>query len=86
MRFRVFIEKKSHKQLEKFDEETREYILNKVRELKQGFSSRLDIKKLRGYKNHYRLRVGDYRILFEMENYKIIIYAILPREKAYRRD
>jgi len=86
MRFRVFIEKKAHKQLEKFDEETREYILNKVRELKQGFSSRLDIKKLRGYKNHYRLRVGDYRILFEMENYKIIIYAILPREKAYKRD
>ena len=50
-----------------------------------GFTSRLDIKKLRGYKSHYRIKVGKYRILFELEKpRKIIVYAILPRKKAYK--
>ncbi len=85
MKFRVFIEKKVLKQLEKFDEKTRDNLLNKFRELKHGFSPRLDIKKLKGFKNHYRLRIGNFRILFEIEDNKIIIYAILPREKAYKK-
>ncbi|MGC8998728.1 MAG: type II toxin-antitoxin system RelE family toxin [Candidatus Bathyarchaeia archaeon] len=40
--------------------------------------------KLRGYKNHYRFRVGKYRILFELEAERtIIVYAVLPRKTAY---
>jgi len=48
-----------------------------------GFTPRLDIKKLRGYRNHYRLRIGEYRILFELEKpRKVIVYAILPRKQV----
>ncbi len=64
---------------------TKDNLLNKFRELKNGFSPRLDIKKLKGFKSHYRLRIGNFRILFEIENNKIIIYAILSREKAYKK-
>ena len=42
-----------------------------------------DVKKLRGYTNAYRLRVGDYRILFDM-NGLIEITDVLPRGQAYR--
>ena len=42
-----------------------------------------DVKKLQGYKNAYRLCVGDYRILFDM-NEKIKKPDILPREAAYK--
>jgi len=42
-----------------------------------------DVKKLKGYSNAYRLRVGDYRILFDM-NGKIEITNILPRGEAYK--
>jgi mRNA interferase RelE/StbE len=42
-----------------------------------------DVKKLKGYSNAYRLRVGDYRILFDM-NGEIEITAILPRGDAYK--
>ena len=50
----------------------------------EGFSRKLDIVKLRGYKNNYRLRVGRYRVLFELEAERtIIVYAVLPRKKAY---
>ena len=48
-----------------------------------GFSSKLDIKKLKGYKNHYRLRIGRYRVLFELEKpRRIIVYAILPQKAS----
>ncbi|MCJ7609717.1 type II toxin-antitoxin system RelE/ParE family toxin [Candidatus Bathyarchaeota archaeon] len=37
-----------------------------------------------GYKNHYRLRVGKYRVLFELQPEKTtVIYTILPRKRAY---
>lgn len=42
-----------------------------------------DVKKLQGYKNSYRLRVGDYRILFDMDG-KIEIIDVLPRGEAYK--
>jgi len=42
-----------------------------------------DVKRLRGYKNAYRLRVGDYRILFDV-NGQIEIADILPRGSAYK--
>ena len=43
-----------------------------------------DVKKLKGYSNAYRLRVGSYRILFDM-NEKIEITDVLPRGKAYKK-
>ena len=42
-------------------------------------------KKLAGYDNFYRLRVGDLRILFTCENEDIIILDIKPRGQAYKR-
>ncbi len=43
-----------------------------------------DIKKLQGYSNLYRLRIGDYRIIYEVMDDKIIIDAVLPRGEAYK--
>jgi mRNA interferase RelE/StbE len=36
-------------------------------------SKNLNIKKLKGYKNRYRLRVWDYRIIYEVHNNELII-------------
>jgi len=36
----------------------------------------LDIKKLSGYKQRYRLRIGKYRILFDKYDDKLIIIVI----------
>lgn len=43
-----------------------------------------DVKRLTNYTPEYRLRVGDYRILFETEKDKIIIYRIRHRKDAYK--
>lgn len=44
-----------------------------------------DIRKLIGYENEYRLRVGDLRVLFTIENDIIIINDIKPRGQVYKR-
>jgi mRNA interferase RelE/StbE len=43
-----------------------------------------DVKRLTDFTPEYRLRVGDYRILFEIEETTIIIYRIRHRRDAYR--
>ena len=43
-----------------------------------------DIQKLRGSKNEYRLRVGNHRVLFELEGNKIIVYAVGDRKDIYQ--
>lgn len=44
-----------------------------------------DIKKLQGIEEGYRLRVGDLRVLFSMEDDNIYIDNIIPRGQAYKR-
>ena len=44
-----------------------------------------DIRKLQGYKNIFRLRVGDYRIIYKTTENGIYIEDILPRGSAYKR-
>ena len=84
-RYYVFLERKASKHLEKLSEDVRNRIIEALHTLRdEGFSLRLDIKKLRGYKKHYRIRIGKYRILFELRpERKIVVYAILPRKAAY---
>jgi mRNA interferase RelE/StbE len=43
-----------------------------------------DVKRLTNFTPEYRLRVGEYRILFEVEGKKIVIYRIRHRKDAYR--
>ncbi len=86
-RYEVSITRKALKELNGLDERSKNRVLKALVILRDyGFSSRLDIKKLRGYRNHYRIRVGDYRILFELvKPRKVIVYAILPRKKAFKK-
>ncbi|MDR2505057.1 MAG: type II toxin-antitoxin system RelE/ParE family toxin [Oscillospiraceae bacterium] len=42
-----------------------------------------DIKKLVGG-DGYRVRVGDYRILYDMDGERITVYGIKPRGQAYK--
>ncbi len=44
----------------------------------------LDIKKMRGYKNYYRIRMGNYRIGCRIEGNRIIFYRIKSRNDIYK--
>ena len=44
-----------------------------------------DVKKLTNFTPEYRLRVGQFRVLFEFENEtRIIVYRVVHRREAYR--
>lgn len=57
----------------------RGHILTGIERLPMG-----DIKKLQGYTNSYRLRIGMYRVLFTTSNDTITIDDVLPRGDAYK--
>ena len=43
-----------------------------------------NVKKLKGSGKEYRLRVGDYRVLFELEGRRATVYAVGNRKDIYR--
>ena len=72
--------KEAVKHIKTLDKPTKRRIKLAIEKLPSG-----DIKKLVGYENDYRLRVGDYRVLFSKNDNIIIIKDILPRGEAYKR-
>lgn len=74
------------KQVEKFikkqDKPTQVRIIQAVRVLPEG-----DVKKLKGYENFFRLRVGDIRVIFEKQDaeYRIILIDIGNRGQIYNK-
>jgi mRNA interferase RelE/StbE len=73
------LSKKAAKALEALDEPLRSRIVAGIYKLPSG-----DIKKLKGYDAAFRLRIGDYRVIFEMTADEIYISDILPRGNAYK--
>lgn len=68
------------KHIECLDKVTKQRIKKLIEKLPFG-----DIKKLRGLENDYRLRIGNFRVLFSLENDIITIKDVLPRGQAYKR-
>jgi len=42
-----------------------------------------DVKKLTDHSPQYRLRIGDFRVLFDIENETIVIQRIRNRREVY---
>lgn len=60
-------------------------IKDALKELERDWPmTRLDIKKLKGYNNHYRIHVGIYRILFFRETGEVHVYDVSMRSDAYK--
>ena len=78
----VEIQESAKKDLRKIDKKQALKILIQIKEL-ENYPYITNIKKL---KNHYppmRYRIGNYRVLFEIENNSIIIVNIKHRKEAY---
>jgi mRNA interferase RelE/StbE len=57
------------------------HVMLKIKKMEDNLSG--DIKRLTNYSPEYRLRIGNYRVLFELKENRIIIYRILHRKDAY---
>jgi mRNA interferase RelE/StbE len=50
----------------------------------QSLEQLQNLKKLVGYQNFYRIRIGAYRLGFRYEGGKIICYRVLHRKEIYK--
>ncbi len=80
---KIELRKSAIKDLRSLTEPYKEQIHNKILELK-NFPDLQYIKKLTNFEPAYRLRVGNYRILFDVIDDTIIIGRILHRQKSYK--
>lgn len=60
----------------------RERIIAKAEELRNNLAG--DVKRLTNFTPEYRLRVGNYRVLFEVEGINVVIYRVRHRKDAYK--
>ncbi|MBE9195177.1 type II toxin-antitoxin system RelE/ParE family toxin [Synechocystis sp. LEGE 06083] len=61
----------------------RSLVFNEIPQLEQ-IQSIPNVKKLKGEDNAYRIRLGDYRIGFYIQNESIILARVIHRRKFYR--
>lgn len=82
MRYFIELKRRALKDLRGISAQDRDRIVSGIAALENDLSG--DVKRLTHFSPEYRLRVGDFRILFEVEGTKIIVYRILHRRESYR--
>jgi mRNA interferase RelE/StbE len=82
MKYNIEFKPKAVKDFEAFPSRIQQRILAGIEKMGDNLSG--DVKRLTDSTPEYRLRVGDYRVLFEVERDSIIIYRIRHRREAYR--
>ncbi len=70
--YHIIIKKKAKKFIDKLSMNERKRIVCAIELLPNGE----DIKKLKGYDELFRLRVGEYRIIYSVDNGKLIVYVV----------
>lgn len=75
----IQITKTAIKDIKRLDKPTRDRILKGIYKLPLG-----DVKRLQGYINYYRLRIGDFRVIYSVNGETIIVSAVLPRGEVYK--
>ena len=81
MTYRIEFKPRAVKDLDALDNSTARRVLEKIRGLENNLAG--DVERLTNFTPEYRLRVGDYRVLFEIEGDRVIIYRITHRSRAY---
>lgn len=81
-KYRVVFAKAADRQLRKLPERLQQRLV-RAAELLEDDPRPPGAKKLQGAENLWRVRVGDYRILYEIQNTKLIVLVI---RLAHRKD
>jgi mRNA interferase RelE/StbE len=82
MRYTVELKQKAEKDLKKMPTNEALDVYSALLALENGLQD--DIKRLTNHWPAYRLRVGNWRALFEIEGHRIVVYRIRHRREAYR--
>jgi mRNA interferase RelE/StbE len=81
MRYDLVISEEARDQLRALPKSVRKNMGRRLDALQNNLSG--DVKKLTAHQPKYRLRVGSYRVLFQLEGRVIFVYAVKHRREAY---
>jgi mRNA interferase RelE/StbE len=85
MTYSIIVTKSIQKELDNLPNEIKERVCAKISQLADN--PRLEgVTKLKGYENEYRLRVGDYRVRYEIMDKKqtVLLLQCKHRREVYR--
>ena len=82
MTYQIGFKPRAAKDLKRLPPDQQDYVLEKVEALQNDLAG--DVKRLTNFTPEYRLRVGDYRVLFEIEGPTVVVYRVLHRKDAYK--
>jgi mRNA interferase RelE/StbE len=84
MNYRIIIPKLVQKQLNDFPQQQRKRLISAIRLLADE-PRPSGVKKLKGYDKTYRIRVGDYRVIYKIEDQEklILLLSSTHRKDAY---
>jgi mRNA interferase RelE/StbE len=81
MRYQLLLSVEARDQLRALSQDVRRNIGQRIDRLQTDMTG--DVKKLSAREGKYRLRVGSFRVLFELQGDTIFIYAVKDRKEAY---
>lgn len=86
MKYQVFLNKKAEKTLSKMEKSIAKRISEKITQISEDPRHNGAIK-LSGEENSYRVKIGDYRIIYEIYDSKIIVIItnIGDRKEVYKK-
>ena len=83
MTYQVEFKPRAVRDLDALSPEVARRVIRKIESMQDDLAG--DVKRLTQFTPEYRLRVGDYRVLFELEGDRIILYRVRHRREAYGR-
>lgn len=70
--YKILLKKRAKKFIDKLPMNEKRRVVAAIERLPQGE----DIKRLKGYDGLMRLRVGEYRIVYTVDNGELVVYVI----------
>ena len=82
MEFDVIIKPSAEKQLDKLPKNVRIRVVEKLEELRRNPRPE-GVVKLKGADDLWRIRVGDYRVIYEIQDERLFVFVI---RVSHRKD
>ena len=85
----VLYGKKFSKDIDEIQNEpnTRKRLLEAIHKIKEikSLSDMKGVRKIQGYSNYFRIKLGDYRLGIKLDQNRIELIRFLHRKEIYRR-
>lgn len=82
MKYSISFSKKALKDLKALEKKDGKRILDRIEALRDDLTG--DVKKLTNHTPEYRMRCGNWRVLFEINETTLIIHRFKHRREVYR--